>query len=320
MKDDFLISIVVPVMNEEDNIPLLYKELERVLNSYSDFEIIFIDDGSVDNTLQKLKMLHLENNKVKYFSFSRNFGHQNALKAGLDNALGDCVISLDGDLQHPTSLIPELINNWQKGYEIVYTIREEDPNLSFWKKISSRLFYKLMNSLTHVEIEQGSADFRLLDRSVVDVIKRIKETPLFYRGIVSWLGFKQIGIKYKPSERLHGTTKYSFVKMMSLGMAGITGFSVKPLHLSTKIGFIFAILAFVYSIYALYIKLFTNSSIDGWASLLIVVSLIGGIQLISIGILGEYIGKLFMQEKKRPAYIIREKSTDSKHNSKLDTP
>ncbi|MGL4986719.1 MAG: glycosyltransferase family 2 protein [Treponemataceae bacterium] len=301
------ISIVVPIMNEEGNIRLLYEKIITTITVLDfDYEIIFVDDGSKDETLSIIKKIAIENSNIKFLSFARNFGHQNALKAGIDFSTGDCVISLDGDLQHPPELIPQLIKKWQEGFEIVYTVRQEDPKLSFVKKMTSKSFYSLMNSMSDVKIEAGSADFRLIDKSVADVIKNLNENPIFFRGMIRWLGFKQAAISYMPAERFWGKSKYSMKKMINFAVSGITSFSIKPLQLSTFLGSFIAGLSFLYAIYALCIKIFTNNSIQGWSSLLILVAFLGGIQLLFLGILGEYIGKMFIDSKRRPSYIIRE--------------
>ncbi len=300
-----LISIIVPIYNEEGNISLLCQKIADVMEKHN-YEIILIDDGSTDNTLNTIKNLHKDNDKINYISFSRNFGHQNALKAGLDNAKGDCVISMDGDLQHPPELIPIMIEKYKDGFDIVFTIRKDDPNTGFFKKITANIFYKIINKLSDLKIEQGSADFRLLDRKVVEVLKTFNETSLFYRGIMSWLGFRQCGIEYLPQERFWGKTKYSISKMIKFAITGITSFSIRPLQCSIYLGFFMAFISFGYALYAIYIKLFTDLSVQGWTSLLFVISFIGGIQMIMIGILGEYIGRLFIESKKRPNYIIRE--------------
>ncbi len=314
MTTDLLVSIVIPILNEEDNIPVIVEKLQDILKQSIRYEIIFVDDGSSDATLTAVKAFNENDKRIKYISFSRNFGHQNALKAGLDYAQGDGVITMDGDLQHPPELIPQLIEKWQEGYDVITTIRKENPKASILKKLSSWGFYKVVNSLSDIQIKQGSADFRLLDRSVVEVIRHLQESPLFIRGLISWLGFKQYGIEYIPQDRLSGKTKYSMIKMFQFASFGITSFSVKPLYFSAKIGAVIAMLSFCYGLYALYIRLFTNIAIEGWASLLIVMSFIGGIQLLMMGILGEYLGKLFMAQKQRPNYIIRELSDDLKRH------
>lgn len=306
--NNFKISIVVPVYNEEGNIEKLINKLVDVLNAYQDYEIIFIDDGSVDNTLEIIKNEKAKNYKINYLSFSRNFGHQNALRAGLDYSTGDCVISMDGDMQHPPEIIPQLIEKWLDGYEIVYTIRRDNIKTSFFKKITSNYFYKFINKISDIKIEKGAADFRLLDKSVVEVVKSIKENDLFMRGMISWLGFKQFAIEYTPEERYWGKTKYTLKKMIRFAVSGITSFSLKPLRVSTTLGYIIAGFSFLYGIYAIIVRLFTSYTISGWASVLVAVLFIGGIQLIMIGILGEYIGRLFIESKKRPNYIIKEKS------------
>lgn len=309
MKDNnFKTSIIIPILNEEGNIDLLLEKVTEVLEPFVDYEFIFVDDGSTDETLNIIREKRRQNGKIHFLSFSRNFGHQNALRAGLDYATGDCVISMDGDLQHPPELIPKLIEKWQEGHDIVYTVRKDDPKLSFAKRKTAKIFYGLMNRFSDIKIDKGAADFRLLDRNVVEVVKTIKESNLFMRGMISWLGFKQCGIEYMPDERQWGKTKYSMKQMTKLALAGITGFSVKPLRISTMLGYVLAILAFVYGIYAIAIKIFTENVVSGWTSLLAGVLFIGGIQMIMIGILGEYVGKLFIESKKRPNYIIKEKS------------
>ena len=305
---NFKVSVVVPTMNEEGNIEALTEKTLGVLKKYPDYELIFIDYGSTDDTLEAIKKQRKENEKIGYISFSRNFGHQNALRAGLDHATGDCVISMDGDLQHPPELISKLIEKWQEGFDIVCTVRKDDPSLSFAKRKTAHVFYGFMNRFSDIKIERGAADFRLLDRDVVEVLKTIKENNLFMRGMISWLGFRQCAIEYMPEKRHWGKTKYTLKKMTGFAIEGITSFSIKPLRVSTILGYVSAFLAFLYGIYAIIIKLFTDKAISGWASLLAAVLFIGGMQMIMIGILGEYVGKLFIESKKRPNYIIREKS------------
>jgi len=249
---DEKISIVVPILNEEGNIELLIQKLTNILREYSEYELLFVDDGSTDNTLGIIKEERKHNDRMHYISFSRNFGHQNALRAGLDFATGDCVISMDGDLQHPPDLIPKLIEKWQEGCDIVYTIRKDDPKSPYLKRKTAGIFYRIMNRLSDIKVEKGAADFRLMDRSVVEAIKAIKENNLFMRGMVSWLGFKQCGIEYMPEKRHWGKTKYTFKKMIKFAMEGITSFSIKPLRISTIVGYILAVLAFLYGIYDFY--------------------------------------------------------------------
>jgi len=304
---NFKVSVIVPALNEAGNIGILVQQVIEVLSQFTDYELIFVDDGSGDATLELLRKQHIENKRVKYISFSRNFGHQNALRAGFDYASGDCVISMDGDLQHPPKMIPQLIKKWKEGYDVVYTIRKEDPQLSPAKRITSRIFYWFMNKFTDLHIVNGAADFRLLDRCVIDILRSIKENDLFLRGVISWIGFKRYGIEYMPDKRFWGATKYTVAKMVKFAFTGITSFSVKPLQLSTFVGGLLAFFSFLYGIYAIVAKLTTESTISGWTSVLTVILFIGGIQLVMIGILGEYIGRLFIESKKRPNYIIKEK-------------
>jgi len=312
-KSDFKVSVIVPVFNEEGCLLTLVSRVVMVIEKYSDYEILFIDDGSRDNTLTVLRKLHAGNKKINFLSFSRNFGHQNALRAGTLYASGDCIISLDGDLQHPPELIPDLITKWKEGFDIVYTIRKDEKKIPVLKRVMSVLFYKLMNAISDMNFEHGEADFRLLDKNAAAELNNLNENAIFFRGMVKWLGFEQIGIEYTPDDRTWGKTKYSRKKMFALAISGITSFSIKPLRISTIIGISIAFLSILYGIYALYIKFFTDNSIEGWTSVFFMVTFIGGIQLIILGIIGEYIGNIFLESKKRPHYIIEEDSLDRRN-------
>lgn len=303
----FSVSVVIPCFNENSNILTLYQSLSSVLSPYS-YDLLFVDDGSTDTSLEVIESIAASDTKVRYISLSRNFGHQHALKAGLDHAAGDCVISLDADMQHPPELIPKLIDKWQEGFEVVNTIRGEQKSLSTSKKISSGLFYHFVNKLSSVEIKPGVADFRLLDRKVVDALAQFNENYLFLRGLIPWLGFKQTSVHFEPADRLSGKTKYSFTRMLRFALDGITSFSSRPLYLSIALGTVIAGLAFIYGIYALYMYLFTDATMPGWTSTTASILFIGGIQLIMLGIIGMYLGKLFIENKRRPNYIIRQKN------------
>lgn len=305
--ENFKVSIVIPTHNEEGNITILAQGLQQVLSKYAEYEIIFIDDGSKDASLSIIKSLANINSHIKFLSFSRNFGHQNALIAGLDFSSGDCVISMDGDMQHPPEIIDEMIEKWKSGYDVVYTIRKKEESISFFKKITSKLFYKLVNIFSDVEIVEGAADFRLMDKKVVDVFKNnIHEYYLFIRGLVSWVGFRQFAIYYTPNKRLHGKTKYSLRKMISFAANGLTSFSVKPLRIAIYFGFFISLLSFIYGIYAVIMSIYSDKAVVGWGSVIISVLFIGGVQMFLIGLLGEYLGKLFFESKRRPRYIIKE--------------
>lgn len=307
MESQYTVSVVIPCHNEEGNIQQLYTELKAVLSETGPYELLFVDDGSEDGTVNQILEIRKQDINVKLIELSRNFGHQAALKAGLDNTIGKCVISMDADLQHPPALIPQLIEKWKQGYEVVYTQRLPDKELSFLKRKTSDLFYQLAQKLSSVPLHQGTADFRLLDRKVVDVLADMEERYLFYRGLVSWVGFKQTAVEYKAAERFAGTTNYTYRKMLSLALSGITSFSVRPLQLSMLLGFIIASLAGIYGIYVVYAFAFTDQALPGWTSTTASVLFIGGIQLIMLGVLGEYVGKGFMEGKRRPPYVIRKK-------------
>lgn len=301
------VSVIIPVLNEQDTILYLIERLIPVVSEYRDYEILFIDDGSTDKTLEIIEELATQNNKIKFLSFSRNFGHQAALIAGLSYVDGDCVISLDADLQHPPELINQMVEKWRAGYEIVYTVRDDTKGTSFVKKVLSSAFYKFMKCISNVNLDRGSADFRLLDKSVVEALKEIHESSLFLRGIVSWIGFRQCAIRYKAASRFAGKSKYTFLKMVAFAVNGITSFSIKPLHLATVLGSIISLFAFAYGMFAVYMSIFTDRTISGWTSLILCVVFLGGVQLLMIGILGEYVGRVFIETKKRPNYIIRKK-------------
>ncbi len=299
------IDIVIPAYNEEGNIELLCEKIFAIKPKTYQFRIILVNDGSTDATLAKIRALSLRNRMVKFISFSRNFGHQVALKAGLDHSTGGCAISLDADLQHPPELIPTLIGYWEQGYDIVYTRRTEAKHIGFFKRKSANIFYYMLQKLSGLKIDPGAADFRLLDRSVVDTLRQYQEQNLFIRGMISNIGFRTKAVEYTPDVRHSGKSKYTFRKMFLFALDGITSFSVKPLHLATIFGFVFSSLAGLYAAYAVYIHFTGVTTVSGWTSIMVSVLFVGGIQLIMLGILGEYLGKMFMQTKNRPNYIIQ---------------
>jgi dolichol-phosphate mannosyltransferase len=300
-----LVSVVIPAFNESENIVKICSELAEVFSklNYS-YEVILVADGCTDNTMKTIETLISIHNNLFFIEFSRNFGHQLALKAGLDYAKGNCVISMDCDLQHPPGLIPELLAKWEEGYEVVYTIRLEDKKLPLGKQLSSRLFYKTLNSLSNVELETGSADFRLLDSKVLSVIRNFHENEPFLRGLFKWIGFKQTSIVFKPNARHSGESKYSVQKMIKFALQGVTSFSVKPLYAAIYLGFTFSVLSILYLPYVLH-AFHTGKEVSGWASIIMTIVFFGGLQLTILGIIGIYIGKMFMQVKNRPNYIIR---------------
>lgn len=299
-----MISVVVPAFNEQDNLPLLVAELVPLLRTYGPYEVIIVNDGSSDRTEEVIRSLHRDNPHIHLISFARNFGHQYALKAGLDHARGDCVISMDADLQHPVSLLPDMIREWQNGYDVVYTIRRETEHETWFKKTTSRLFYRLFNFLTGLKLPAGAADFRLLDRQVVDQIRLLPERMLFLRGMISWMGYRQKGIEYTPAERRHGVSHYTLSRMLSLARTGAVSFSLKPLRLAIFLGLLVACLGCLFTAYVIYMRLFNGAVITGWASLMSISLILGGAQLFVMGIIGEYIGMIFLESKHRPQYII----------------
>ena len=302
------IDIVVPCYNESENIRPLYEAIKDVftkeLPAY-DFNLLLVNDGSKDTSLLALQQLAKEDERVKYLSFSRNFGHQLAVKAGLDHAFAPAVISMDADLQHPPALIPTLVRKWEEGAQVVATLRTYPAEISKKKRKSSQQFYKLLNLLSDIEIKEGSADFRLLDQSVVEVIRHMRENEPFLRGMVPWVGFKQVYVPYTAQARYSGETKYTLKKMFQLALSGVTSFSVKPLYFAVFLGFFFSLLSVLYIPYVIY-SFLNGSEISGWASLIMTIVFFGGLQLIILGIIGVYIGKIFTQTKERPAYIIQE--------------
>lgn len=301
-----MISVVIPAYNEAGNIEVITQRISEQLAGSGSYEIIFVDDGSTDTTLAEIKESSNNNDTVKFISFSRNFGHQKALKAGLDHADGDCVISMDADLQHPPEILGKLIEKWKEGYDVVYTIRKDLEYTGFLKKTTSRLFYKIINKISDVNIPIGTADFRLLDRKVVNELKKFNENWLFIRGIISWLGFNQTGIEYTVKDRQFGESKYSMKKMVSFALQGITSFSIVPLRASIILGLFLSFCAFLYTIYALLDKFYFKTTVPGWTSILISVLFLGGIQLVFLGVIGEYLGKMFIETKHRPNYVIKE--------------
>lgn len=300
------IAIVIPSFNEEGNIEIMAKSIKDTMQVLPyDYELIFVDDGSSDNTLIKLKELYQSYDNLFFVELSRNFGHQNALKAGVDIANANAVITMDGDMQHPPELIPELLKKWEEGYDVVYTRREDDKGNSYFKRKTSKGFYNVMNYLSEVNFEPGTADFRLMDEKVVAVFTDFSENELFIRGLVSWLGFKQFALDYVPAERFSGKSKYTMKKMMRFAIQGITSFSTRPLHIAIFLGIGLSFFAFVFYIgYVLY-SMYFGHVISGWASVISTIVFFGGLNLIVLGIIGMYIGKLFIQSKQRPNYLIR---------------
>jgi len=299
------VSIAIPVFNEAGNLPTLYSALQQVLADLAlEYEVLLVDDGSTDATWSTIESLHAADARIKGLRLSRNFGHQYALLAGLANAKGAAVITLDGDMQHPVEMIPRLIEQWRQGSMIVHTRRCDPPTASVFKQTSARLYYRLFSWLSGVKIENGMADFRLLDRQVVADILQFHEEGLFFRGIAQWVGYPSTTLPYQCQPRLSGHSKYSLGKMLRLAWNGITSFSIVPLRLAIVLGVLTSLGAFAEILYAIWVKLFTDDAVPGWASAISVVSFLFGVLFILLGILGEYIGRILIEVRQRPRYLV----------------
>jgi dolichol-phosphate mannosyltransferase len=307
MLENIVHSIIVPLYNEEEVIEELYKRLKRVMDSCEEpYEVIFVDDGSKDKTYEKVKVICNEDNSFKLVKFSRNFGHQAAITAGMNTSVGKAVIVIDADLQDPPEIILKMIEKWKEGYEVVYGKRVKRNGESLFKKLSAKMFYRTLNSLTSVKIPVDTGDFRLIDRKVCDELNALPERNRYIRGLVSWLGFKQTAVEFVREGRFAGETKYPLKKMLKFAADAITAFSYKPLKLASYFGTLISILSFVYLIVVIYQKLFTDLTVSGWASIIACSIFFNGIILIMLGIIGEYIGRIYEEAKGRPLYIVRE--------------
>ena len=301
-------SIVVPVFNEEEVIAVTYERLKKVMDITSQtYELIFVNDGSSDRTFQILREICQKDTHVKLINFSRNFGHQIAISAGMDNAMGQAVVVIDADLQDPPEVIWQMIEKWKEGYEVVYATRKERKGETFFKKWTAAMFYRLLRSVTEIDIPVDTGDFRLIDRKVCNVMKDIKEKNRFVRGLVSWVGFRQTSVEYVREERFAGETKYPLRKMIRLSLDAITTFSYKPLKLAIYLGLIFSSVSFFFLLFVILERLFTQYNVPGWTSIMAISLFFNGTVLTILGIVGEYIGRIYDETKDRPLYIISNK-------------
>ncbi len=299
------LTVIIPIFNEEQNIPTLFNRLKDVVSNLGiTHEFIFINDGSRDQSLKLIKELAVKDSNVRYINFSRNFGHQIAVTAGIDASKGETIAIIDADLQDPPELIGEMYNKMKEGYEVVYARRKSRAGESFMKKYTAKMFYRLLAKITSVKIPVDTGDFRIIHRKIVDVLKEMPEQQKYLRGQIAWIGFNQTYIEYDRSERLGGETGYTYKKMMRLALDGITSFSNFPLKFATMAGFVVSGITFLLSLYALYARFVSKDFVPGWTSLILAVLFIGGVQLISIGIIGEYISRLSANVRKRPLYIV----------------
>lgn len=300
-------SIIVPIYNELESLDELHKRIGQVMAGLrGSWELILVDDGSTDGSTEKIRILAKRDRHIRHLIFARNFGHQVAITAGWDHARGDAVIIIDADLQDPPEVIPELIAKWREGYEVVYAVRTSREGENFFKRWTAAIFYRIIYRITDVKIPVDTGDFRLMDRKVVNVLKTMRERHRFPRGMSAWVGFRQVGVPYTRAARFAGVTKYPFKKMLKLALNAITGFSYFPLQLATYVGFIAAGISILAIPVVIFMRLTGSSAFLGQATTLIAVLFLGGVQLLSLGILGEYIGRLYDEAKGRPLYILQD--------------
>jgi len=302
------ISILIPCYNEEQSLPLLYPELVKLMDGNTDYEweLMFVNDGSIDGTLQVLKNMRLQDNRVNYLDLSRNFGKEAAMLAGFDHVTGDCMIIIDADMQHPPTLIPEMIKWWELGYDDVYAKRKSRGRESWLRKHLSLLFYKILQSSSRFDLLQNVGDFRLLDRCCINALKRMRESERYTKGLYCWIGFKKKDIEFVQGDRVGGVSSWNYRQLFSFALDGITSFTNVPLRISTVIGFLVSLFAFLYMVYVFIKALIWGDPVQGYPTLVILILFLGGIQLLSIGIIGEYIGRIYNETKNRPDYIVRE--------------
>lgn len=316
--NEIVCSVVVPVYNEEEVIGETYRRLSEVMKSTGEpYEIIFVNDGSRDSTAALARAICSTDSNVKLIDFSRNFGHQTAITAGMDFACGQAVVVIDADLQDPPEVILEMLAKWREGYEIVYGQRIKREGETVFKKLTAKLFYRFLRSMTDVDIPVDTGDFRLIDRKVCDAMKQISERNRYVRGIVSWLGFKSAPVEFERKKRFAGTTKYPLKKMIKFASDAIMSFSYKPLKIATFLGVIVSVLSFVMLLVMIVLKLFNiGTYVDGWTSLAVISLFLNGIVLMILGIIGEYIGRIYDEAKDRPLYVIREVVNFTEENAK----
>lgn len=306
MKEKKLITILVPAYNEEDVLNMLYERLSKIMNSTTnyDFEILFINDGSKDNTLNIMKELRNKDNRICYLNLSRNYGKEIAMIAGLDYSKGDAVIIIDADLQDPPELIPEMIKYWEQGYDDVYAKRKSRKGESWLKKFTSKTYYKTLQSVTRIEIQKDTGDFRLLDRRCVEALKQLRESQRYTKGLFSWIGYNKKEILYDRDPRAAGKTKWNYKKLIDLSIDGLTSFTTAPLRWSAILGILISIAGFIYMLVIILKTLIYGVDVPGYASTMVVMLFLGGIQLIFLGVIGEYLGRAFYETKNRPIYFV----------------
>jgi len=304
MREIKKITLVLPTYNEEKNIALMVEEVVPLCTKFSsDYQIIFVDDGSEDDTTLEIKKATDKNDKIKFIFFTRNFGHDSAMRAGIDYADGDFLIVMDADLQHPIETAEHMIGLWRKGFDVVHGVRSRSKKLT---DIFAFYFYKLFNFVSNIRLYENATDFVLLDKKVYEFIKEISETTFFFRGLVTWIGLRQTTVSFVPLPRIHGTTKYSFTKLINLSLDAVTSFSIYPLRILSKLGFLIMCLSFCYALVAIGRRLFFETPF-GFTAILVAILFLGGMNILAIGVIGEYIGKILLETKNRPKYLVKEK-------------
>jgi glycosyltransferase involved in cell wall biosynthesis len=300
------ITVLIPCFNEEASLPSLYQALRELMdknNNYS-WELLFVNDGSKDHTLDIIKTFREEDENVSYINLSRNYGKENAMLAGFDYAKGDCMVIMDADLQHPPSLIPEMIKWWEEGFDDVYAKRISRGKESWLRKNLSLLYYKILQKTTRVQILQNVGDFRLIDRKCINSLRQLRETERYTKGMFCWIGYKKKEILFEQGDRIAGVSSWNYWGLLKLAVEGITSFTTAPLRISTLLGIIVSISAFVYMLFVLFKTIVWGDPVQGYPTLIIIILFLGGVQLLSLGVIGEYIGRIFNETKQRPVYIV----------------
>ena len=312
------ITIIIPAYNEEESLPFLYERLDKLMGDMKnyDFEILFVNDGSKDKTISIIKELRKKDKRISYLDFSRNFGKEIAMIAGLDYATGDCVIFMDADLQDPPELIPELVKYWEEGYDDVYAKRRSRKGETWLKKFTSKMYYKVLQKTTRIEIQKDTGDFRLLDRRCVNALRKIRESERNTKSMFSWIGYKKKEVLYDRDPRVAGTTKWNYIKLIDLAIDGITSFTTSPLRLSTYIAIPTFLVLFVYFIYVIAKSCIIHEAIQAFQAIILLILFFSGVQILLFGILGEYLGRIFKETKNRPLYLVNEYNDEKEMNDK----
>lgn len=302
------VTILIPCYNEEQSLPLLYEQLSTLTDNHQkyEWEILFVNDGSKDNTIQLIKQLSQQDSRIAYVDLSRNFGKEAAMLAGFDYATGDCMVIMDADLQHPPHLIPKMLKHWESGYDDVYAKRTTRGKESCLRKNLSLLYYKLLQKTNRVEILQNVGDFRLLDRKCIETLKQLRESERYTKGMFCWIGYNKKEIEFEQGDRVAGQTSWNYFSLFNLAIEGITSFTIAPLRISTMIGVIVSLIAFIYMCVIIAKTLIWGEDVQGFPTLMVVILFLGGVQLLSLGIIGEYLGRIFHETKKRPVYVVKE--------------